>query len=183
MRTLLLSFIGFFLIVATSCDVKLANQPQVKAIDSTLAALDLTMVALDTVDISSFNEMNIRLKTIDDEVWTYYENGDTASYWKNELSKLQLCLKSLDRYQSESAAIASALSENKKQLETLKHDLENDLVEKDKIEEYVSVEISTTSTVLAKAAKRGGRALYCIQNYDEIIAKSDSILNLLRPQD
>ena len=183
MRTFLLSFLSLFIIVATSCDVKLANQPQVKAIDSTLAALNLTMVALDTMEISRFKAMNTKLKTIDDEVWKYYEKGDTASYWKNELSKLQLCLKSLDRYQSESTAITSALSENKKQLETLKHDLENDLIEKDKIEEYVSVEIGTTEIALAKAAKRGGRALYCVQNYEAIVAKADSILELLRPQD
>ena len=183
MRTFLFSFLSLFLIVATSCDVNIANQQEVKTIDSTLTVLNTTIEALDTIDHSSFSKMTARLESIDTAVWKYFEKGDTAKYWKNELSKLKLCILSLDRYEGESKAIEMALLENKKQLETLKHDLENDLVEKDKIAEYVALEVNTTSGTLSKAAKRGGRALYCVQNYDEIVAKADSILNILKTND
>ena len=183
MRTFLFSFLSLFLIVATSCDVNIANQQEVKTIDSTLTVLNTTIEALDTIDHSSFSKMTARLESIDTVVWKYFEKGDTAKYWKNELSKLKLCILSLDRYEGESKAIEMALLENKKQLETLKHDLENDLVEKDKIAEYVALEVNTTSGTLSKAAKRGGRALYCVQNYDEIVAKADSILNILETND
>ena len=183
MRTILFSFLSVFLIVATSCDVKLANEPQVKAIDSTLAVLNTTIEALDTIDVSSFDGIVKKLEIIDSEAWTYYEIGDTAAYWKHEISDLQLCIKSLDRYAKESLSIEKALLENRKQLETLKHDLEKDLVEKDKIEEYTEIEIGTTTNSLSNASKRGGRALYCIKNYDSIVAKADSILNLLKIKD
>jgi len=183
MRTFLLSFLVLFLFATTSCEVNIANQAEVKAIDSTLAVLNTTIEALDTLDHSSFKAMTNKLEALDTMVWNYYEKGDTAKYWKNELSKLRLCILSLDRYEGESKAIEQAFLENKTQLETLKHDLENDLVEKDKIEEYVGIEIGTTTGILTKAGKRGGRALYCVQNYDVIVAKADSILNLLKTID
>ncbi len=183
MRVTLFSFLGIFLIATTSCEVNLANKADVTKIDSTLSILNTTIEALDTLDITRFVGMIKRLESIDTLVWNYYEKGDTAGYWKSELSKLRLCILSLERYESESKAIEKALLENQKQLETLKHDLENDLVEKNKIGEYVAIEIGTTTGTLSKAAKRGGRALYCVQNYDIIIYKADSILNLLETRD
>jgi hypothetical protein len=182
MRILLFSFLSAVLIFAASCDVKLANEPQVKTIDSTLATLNSTIEALDTIDISSFNEIATRIEKLDTEAWTYFENDDTAKFWKHEIADLQLCIRSLGRYAKESKSIAMALNENKKQLETLKHDLENNLVEKEKVDEYVGTEVVLTTQTISRAAKRGGRALYCIQNYDSIIFKADSILNVLRPQ-
>lgn len=183
MRSSLFCFLGFSLIVSTSCEMNIANKQEVKTIDSTLIVLNTTIEALDTLDHSTFSKMTKRLESIDTVVFSYYKKGDTASYWKNELSKLQLCILSLERYENESKAIKKALLENKKQLETLKHDLEKDLVKKDKIEEYVAIEVASTTGTLSKAAKRGGRALYCVQNYDEIVVKADSILNLLKTND
>ena len=183
MRPILLSIFCVSLLLTTSCNVNVANETEVARIDSTMSVLNTTIEALDTIDITSFDEMTKKLEILDKEVWTFYEKGDTAKIWRNEISSLQKCIKSLSRYAGESTSIRKSLLENKKQLESLKHDLEHDLVEKNKIEEYVATELAMTTKSLSRSAKRGGRALNCIQNYDQIVMRTDSRLTHLKLND
>lgn len=176
-------FIALSIIGAASCSKNIANAEEVKSVDSVLFELNRTITALDTVDVQGFDVMLAELEELNTEAFEYFEPTDTAKYWKREIGQLMLCIKSLERYEKESVGIAKTLNENKLQLENLKHDLEKGFVESSKIEEYMHAEFTMTTQALTIAAKRGGRALYCLQNYDSIVDNAKKIILQLKAND
>ncbi|MCT4624698.1 MAG: hypothetical protein N4A46_13840 [Schleiferiaceae bacterium] len=166
-----------------ACSTQNKHQDEVTRLQNSLNNIEIALVKIDSIDSKTMDNMLSHYSTLKDEVWSYYSQDDTASYWRNELSDLQLCVKSMDRYAQETKGIHKELNKSQKQITALIHDLENDLVPEEKIEEYVATEIQIAEFSVKKAAKRGGRALYCYRNYDYIVEKADSLLTFIKAED
>ena len=164
-------------LVFTSCQSNTEYANLTAKIDSTLADLENNRDKLDVINEAKATQMLVGFDSLNNMAMEQFTPSDTAKYWRNEIADLQFCSKSLSRYLSEEKQIQQKINFIIKQLTTLKEDLQNGLVPKDKVDEYYGVEMQSAEIILRKSSKRGGRALFCYNNYNSILAKADSVYN------
>lgn len=168
-----------FLFFLSSCQQNNLNVKTINTIDSTLTSLEHVKVKLNEIDIRQADSTIAEIKDLADKLMVFYTAEDTASYWRNEVSDLHFCIKTVERYLTENPGISRELDYTIDQLKTLRHDIENNLIDEKQLEKHLNVEIQAARLILTKSAKRGGRALECLENKEEIIAKADSLYKVL----
>ena len=167
------------LLAFASCQSNTEYSDLFVEIDSTVVNLENNRSTLSEMNEADAAKMLMEFDSLNKIAMALFNPKDTAQYWRNEIADLQFCSKSISRYINEEKHIVKELDFTINQLKSLKEDLQNGLVAKDKVEEYSSVELHLAAQILQKSSKRGGRALHCYTNFNSIIAKADSVYQII----
>jgi hypothetical protein len=165
---------SFFLIPAAFIALAACTSPKIKKdlarVDSISVYIDSAEKVLNTVNIDSIRYKFKVYKEYAEKITTYYDNVKTDESWPY-ICLYRNCKKSFEFMVNGYPNYIAEIDSSRQQLESLRHDIRNELLEQEAINQYCMLEMQNAKTLIGEITFRVGNAINEEANFDTVHPK------------
>lgn len=166
LRRYFLSLAIIALVAFSSCK-NTEREKQIAKIDSLIAILDTTSQHLNKINLDTVTKKYQAYQTTNKLVATHYQKYRNEENWKY-LCEYQNVRKPFKMMLKNHRSFRNDLSTSREQLENLKHDVDNKLLDESEFKSYFTIEAQSVNDLSFKINSQVKSVLCQYQNFDTI---------------
>jgi hypothetical protein len=150
-------------------------QAEINEVDSLLVVVEHLEAQIDSVDMDRINQEMPQLEEIYKTLVNSGVDQNDKNFWVKTVNGVVLVKEPYEKFLEEGPEIKSALQETAKQLRTLRNSLEDQQLEKDKVQQYLSTERDMVKKASLKVRKRQPPVKLAMELWDSTRVYYDSL--------